>query len=149
MTRQTPPHIIAARRLVRDACETLGALPNHVMHWQPPRMIEAANNLRAGLHAIDSTTPEFADSKYWRECAEHAEERSALLSLFMARLLAETHDWAWSLCGEREGLDSLRGDCLTALQAHKESGGATTGDFESLLESIKAEDLPHLKQASA
>lgn len=146
---KTPPHIVAARRLVRDAAAIIGALPNHVMHWRPSQLIEAANNLRAGLHALDNTTPEFADAKYWRECAEAAEERSALLALHTARLLSETHDWAWSLCGEREGLDELRAATLEALREHVTKGGATTGEHVSLMESLEAESLPHLKKASA
>jgi len=142
------PEIVAARRLVRDACHELGALPNHVSHWNPIRLAMAADNVRAGLTTLGHKLAPNEEAAYWRQCAEHAEERAALLSLFTARLLAETHDWAWSLCGEREGLDSLRADCLTALQAHAESGGATTGDFLALLESLKSESLPHLKQAA-
>lgn len=143
----TPPHIVAARRLVRNACEIIGALPNHVMHWRPDTLIEAANNLRAGLTAIDRKTPEFADATYWRQCAEAAEERSALLALHTARLLSETHDWAWSLCGEREGLDELRAATHRALCEHVQSGGATTGETASLMESLATEELPHLKGA--
>lgn len=34
--------------------------------------------------------------------------RESQLALLLAEMTVETHDWAWSLCGERAGLDDLR-----------------------------------------
>lgn len=76
-----------------------------------------------------------------RKALKAADDRSAALALLLARLTDETFDWAFSLCGVREGLDDLRAECKEAIYLQLDNGPPAARKLQSLAAKLEREEI--------